>query len=243
MKKIIPIILFTTLVCTGYVFAQQTQLDLKWSQTPDMTANSTDIYDVNPTVLADDWVCTNGLPITDIHWWGSYLLFDEDVAAPVNTPLHPDTFLFSQHLDVPNDANNQLGYSYPGQQINSASTLLGQYAVSYFGSIDHGTYFEHVYEYTFNLSQPWTQTEGQIYWLDISAQYTDPNIATPWGWHTAEIPFNDAAVINGIDVGWIPYDGTTNLAFALSTAAVPEPGAMMLFAFGGILWIFKKLKK
>ena len=54
-------------------------LPTKWSQPVDVD-NGHDVYsfwqggnDFPTTVVADDWKCPDGLPITDFHWWGSYI--------------------------------------------------------------------------------------------------------------------------------------------------------------------------
>ncbi len=60
--------------------------------------------------LADDWRCTDKRPVTDIHWWGSYVGW----LAPVPDPIRPIGFWFGIYADVPDpdplDPNN---WSYP----------------------------------------------------------------------------------------------------------------------------------
>jgi len=241
MKSKLKLLIVLYLFFAGSVFADQTQL--KWSQMPNLTPNTISVFDVYPTILADDWICTNGLPITDIRWWGSYWFFDEDVSSPVNTPQHPDAFIFFQYSDVPNDHMNEFGYSYPGDLLNVDLASFGDYTVTYFTTIAHDTYFEHVYQYDFTLTLPWSQQMNDIYWLGITALYSDPEVLMPWSWREAETPFNDAAVIDfGDDPLWIPYDGITNLSFELATP-VPEPGAMLLFGFGIFSWFCKRLSR
>jgi len=211
-----------------------------------MRPGALDYYATDPSILADDWLCMDGLPITDIHWWGSYLAFEENSPTPLIDPRHPDQFSFSMHLDVAaDDPANNFGYSFPGSQVNGALANLTDYTVNYFGTIDHGDFFEHIYQYNFLLPEPWLQQMGQIYWLDISALY-DPiaPTETPWGWHQAITQFGDDAVINvTFDPFWFPIDSDNkiNLAFELST--VPEPGVMLLFGFGSVLWVFRRLRK
>ena len=50
---------------------------IKWLQFPDM-ANGINILSLDP-VVADDWLCIKGKPITEIHFWGSYLSCDGQV--------------------------------------------------------------------------------------------------------------------------------------------------------------------
>lgn len=242
MKKILYVVC-TLAVLISTAYADDTGAIYKWSQLPDMTPMGRDINATSPNILADDWLCENGLNITDIHWWGSYLGWQ------VNTPpeqlvinvQHPDSFNFSQHLDIP--AGGQYPYSQPGAQINGASAAAGQYTWNYYGSIQTGAAtWEHVFQYNFILPQEWSQKQGMVYWLDISAVY-NAGTQLPWGWHTSATQWNDSAVKNVVGGGWEPitYPERTDLAFELST--VPEPGAMMLFGLGVFSWFMRKLRK
>ncbi|MCB1196202.1 PEP-CTERM sorting domain-containing protein [bacterium] len=241
MKKIV-FMLCVIVIAASNGHADSRSNTYKWSQLPDLSITGRDIGATEPTVLADDWECLNGLPITDIHWWGSYLGWEEANPTPDTfSAPHPDAFNFSMHTDVP--LPNQFGYSFPGQLINGAQALQGQYTVELIGTIDKGGIFEHVFQYNFDLTDPWFQQQGLIYWLDISASYNDPIGNFLWGWHTAKTQWNDSAVIAipGAAPGWIPIEPTgekVDLAFELST--VPEPGVMILFGFGIIGWFVRR---
>ncbi len=231
---------------TANLYADQTTIENKWIQPPDMTIIGRDVYDVFPVFLADDWLCENGLPITDIHWWGSYIGFDQNSATPVNQPLHPDIFLLSQHSDVPvGDPTNLYGYSYPGLVLNFNSVNKGQYSVNYYASIDKGGgVYEHVYQFNYILPQAWTQEQGKIYWLDMSAIYfgTGSQVLFPYGWHTSDTNNLDHFVTNlGAPApGWIiPTGDGYDLAFELT---VPEPSIYFLFLFGCVMWFYKRIK-
>ena len=244
MKRILFSVLLAV-VCSSLVFAQN-QNDksyyYKVTQMPDMTQAGYDILATEPVILADDWKCPDGNPISDIHWWGSYIGWQEDMRDPnLNLIQHPDVFKLSQHLDIPvgQQGNN---YSLPGTQIDGATALLGDYNVTYYGTVDHGGTFEHVFEYTYFLPELWYQEKDQIYWLDISASYIN-QADYLWGWHTAETSEIDIAVRgDGSPAGWEPIDPTGemhDLAFQISS--VPEPGAMLLFMFGAV-WYWAKRK-
>jgi len=83
---------------------------VKWSQLPDML-NGYDVLSNNHThtLAADDWKCENPLPVTDVHWWGSYEL-DNASARPqgFNTtiwadltgaiPSQPDGLLYATYV-------------------------------------------------------------------------------------------------------------------------------------------------
>ena len=71
---------------------------VKWSQLPEMVnpwgfdvESDFDPNDGLPRqVVMDDWLCETGLPVTDVHWWGSY--FDN---------VTPSAFHISIHSDIP----------------------------------------------------------------------------------------------------------------------------------------------
>jgi len=222
------------------LYGDQNDIFYKWSQLPDMTVAGTDVYNMFPVNIADDWMCLDGLPITDIHWWGSYTGFDQDLSVPVNAPLHPDFFIIAQYADVAvDDPSNIYGYSHPGLLLNFNLVYKGQYTVNYFGSVDKGGgIYEHVYQFNYIFDQPWLQEQGSIYWLDMSAVYMTGGFPNPYGWHTSGTQNLDAYVVNSTQApGWILGNGS-DLAFEIST--VPEPGVYFLFIFGSIIWFYKR---
>lgn len=152
-----------------------------------------DVYGVYPMVLGDDWLATETTPVKDIHFWGSWL---NDVVGGINS------FDITIREDVP--AGVDLPYSHPGVtlwQRNIANfcvlpflpvTLEGWYNPFSGGVLpdNHNQYFQ----YDIELDQPdwFIQTGGEIYWLCITANLTDPQ--TSWGWKSTQSHFNDDAV-------------------------------------------------
>ena len=74
--------LVVTAFCVPAIANDSTEIT-KWEQPPDYE-NGLDLQsqwddtDSEPDVIkADDWICPDGLPITDIHWWGSYINDDQ----------------------------------------------------------------------------------------------------------------------------------------------------------------------
>jgi len=243
MKKILSLT-FILVLLAAFGYSKDYDWTYKWSQLPDMEQSGMDIEGTDPTILADDFLCENGLPITDLHWWGSYIGWMEDVDDPNPTgvmPQHPDAFKFSMHMDV--RAGVDAPYSHPGQQIYGH--IDNNYNVEYFGTVNHGGVFEHVFQYNYILPEAWMQEQGLVYWLDLSAIYDTGQPDYRWGWHTSKTQWNDSAVVNsaGTPVGWVPIADDpikTDLAFEIST--VPEPGAMFLFFLGAIGWFYKRIK-
>lgn len=157
----------------------------------------------NP-IMADDWKCEDDRPVTDIHWWGSFIGWNK----PYLPPVVPQKFHIGIWTDVP--AGVDLPYSHPGMLIweNYCDTYIWNYA-----GIDHDPRDEAVpdeacFQFAQFLSEdewfyqePMIQEDGQVvpnvYWLSIApiwtaAQRQDPNFH-PWGWKSRPKFFNDDA--------------------------------------------------
>ncbi|MFI5379673.1 MAG: hypothetical protein ACHRHE_10275 [Tepidisphaerales bacterium] len=210
-------------------------------QLPDPTG-----FDVNmtyPKVLADDWKCSETGPVSDIHFWFSY---PHDAVVPI-AKLH-----VSIHKDIP--AVPPTAASRPGDvlwQRDFAPTQLtlvypaGTGLESWYdpntGLVvpgDHQTYGQ---VNITNITDPFVQTEGTIYWLDLSV-VTAAGTNAQIGWKTALPPhFLDDAVWGDYITTVNPYDGPAlwtpmvypsgpNVQQSMDMAFVitPEPGMMLL---------------
>src|SRR5512137_3002215 len=74
---------------------------MHYPQLPDLSPNGLDVKATAPKILADDFLCTQTGPITDVHIWGSWL-YDRlpyDPATNQPDPTAP-TFKLSIHADV-----------------------------------------------------------------------------------------------------------------------------------------------
>jgi hypothetical protein len=196
----------------------------KWKQEPDMDYG----YDIwswgyddsagGPQIIvnevADDWLCADGQDITRIRWWGSFrewLITDDAPVQPPSLAELPLYFILSMHKDVPaNSPPKDYPYSSPmDPPIQTTIVPMSSVLISYFDvnpMIDHATgelmpqLWEHEYEFEVALEEPWPQTEGEIYWLDIVAIYPqDPEPHHVFGWKTAD-PRKPAP---DPDLGWI----------------------------------------
>ena len=156
-------------------------------------------------VMADDWECKDDRPVTDVHWWGSFIGWDKPYPPQGSIP---SGFHIGIWTDVAiNDPDNQLGYSHPGMLIweNYCDSYVWNYA-----GIDHDPRDEAVpdeacFQFAQFLSEdewfyqePMIEADGQVvpnvYWLSIAPLY--PAGVTPeykWGWKTREKLFNDDA--------------------------------------------------
>jgi len=90
---------------------------LKWSQPP-VERDQGRIYGwddpsmrYNPPLLADDWHCQDQRPITDIHWWGSFLGWDKP-----EWPELPESFHIGIWTDVPASATANI-FSHPDEMV------------------------------------------------------------------------------------------------------------------------------
>jgi len=207
---------------------------VKWSQWVDI-ATGRDIASTWVTtqpvqkpgqVIADDWRCLDGLPVTDVHWWGSYI---------EGEPGLPMMFEISIHEDIP---DNGCCPSHPGALLHSEIGFVGtDVQEAFFAAAD-----EHdIYQYNYDLLVPFEQVQGEIYWLNIIAIVPSSSDVL-WGWHTAIRPapengidaavrIDDYCLTTGEYTQWGPmYDDLTcsgvQMAFELTT--IPEPGSVAL---------------
>jgi hypothetical protein len=202
----------------------------KWVQYPNQTTNGIDILMSKPLLLADDFLCTNAGPITDIHLWTSWLM-DE---------TNPVPFTLSIWSDVPTNEFNP--YSHPRDLLWTETITPDKVqARAWFTNQPPGEWFwdprqpepqDHdtiVWQYNFYPTQPFRQ-EGTlenpvVYWLSV----TVPAPMVQIGWKTSTNHWNDDAVWVETDLEgnpimpWKelrdPFEPTISLdlAFALTT--------------------------
>jgi hypothetical protein len=160
-----------------------------------------DVNATHPFLLADDWRCSGSGPVTDFHFWGSWM--NDDVGIV-------DAFLIRIFTDIPADPP-QVEYSRPGELlwefiipgpevliVEMPPSAQGWYdpQIEQFYPDNHVRYFQ----YDVFLPEevdPFVQIEGEIYWLCISAFVSGPQ-PVQWGWKSSLEEFNDDAV-RGVD--------------------------------------------
>ena len=182
-----------------------------------------------PWVLADDFVCTNTGPISDIHIWGSWLY---DNALPTNI-----RFWLGVYDDVPVNATNT--YSHPGNLLWQEYFSPGQYAELIYTNgdeqfLDPGppaiigadTLVWYYCFYPSNLVQYGSTSNPKTYWLSVFAQLPT-GITNVFGWKTTTNVQHDISVhaqwpgLPPPNTPWLPTMLPTgqplDLAFKLST--------------------------
>ncbi len=179
---------------------------LKWMQWPlrneDLDLPYTPYYigwdvlsDYDDTFVADDWFCKAPRPVTDIHWWGSYALWDSAFPPPVC----PDSFHVGIWSDVKPD--EFWDWSRPREllwEIVVARSALHERAVENDFHPDYMSKPDTCFQYDYDIPMAkWFIQEGDstVYWLSIGAIYNDvvPD-SFVWGWLTREHFFQDDAV-------------------------------------------------
>ncbi|MBI4579424.1 MAG: hypothetical protein HY718_06955 [Planctomycetes bacterium] len=148
-----------------------------------------------PPIVADDWLCTTDKPVTDIHWWGSFLGWSQPSPPPL-----PQAFHIAIWTDVP--AGADLKFSHPGTLI--WQVFCTNYRWNFAGydrdpRMPNTDWNEACFQFNQDLlpdeyfyQQPGPNGQN-VYWLSIAAIYTAPT-QFPWGWKTRPHYFNDDAV-------------------------------------------------
>jgi hypothetical protein len=224
-------------------------LPTKWSQLVDVIngydVRSYAIWDperqriLPRAVVADDWMCMDGQPITDLHWWGSYIRGAPGGATHQGGVMG---FEISMHADIPAAG---LVASHPGALLRSIMVPVGLGDNVVHEDFYTRTQTEDIYQYTVTASGPEyyiPQEQGKIYWLDIIGIVQNDN--TIWGWHTAVRPGPlDAAVtiadydpVQGTYYWWASmYDEHCSLQMAYELTTTPEPATIGLVGTAGLM--------
>lgn len=210
---------------------------------------------VAPHVVADDWECKDDRPVTDIHWWGSFIGWNQPYLPQV---MLPQAFHIGIWTDVPDDPCVQGDFSHPGMLVweNYCDNYVWNFAGYDRDPRQQGGPGEpedSCFQFNQLLSQnEWFYQEPsedpchpRIYWLSIAPVWGGVEPQYQWGWKTRPHYFNDDAVVitdvtilppalgtvwtGGYPIQWPPWpdpEGATwDVAFELTTNEPGPPSA------------------
>ena len=255
-KSAIYWLMVLTVFISVFPQAHATVVD-DWQQLPDLNPSGLDIFANSPKVLADDFLCIESGPVTDIHLWGGWFngYLPETVDNSEGSASNVG-FTLSIRADIPAEAE---GYSKPGALLWQQSFEPGQFTTGLYYEGSQGFFnpntgqfvrYNQVWQYDFYIDeelaflQQGSSGNPIVYWLDVSANPTDQQAF--FGWRTSADVWNDSAVWDNhpLDGNWgqleypsgHPYAGEVQLdmAFAITTE-IPEPATLLLLGFGAVM--------
>ena len=221
---------------------------LKWAQPPieiDPTEETPTYcgwdqvsYTSEPAIswnmVADDFRCIGSMPITSVHWWGSYYGWEGD-EPPM---LQPYAWRIGFWSNIRAGAGG-INYSRPEKllhqfEVQADRVQIENVGMDYFPQKPSDTCFQ--YYLALNTDEYFLQeeripeTDDRVFWISIAAVY-DQVIDYPWGWKTRPWHWMDDAVKFTLDhdlaigetidpVGIIPieYEGKSfDVSFELDT--------------------------
>jgi subtilisin family serine protease len=211
----------------------------QWPHYEDELSMGTDTAGPEPSVTllaADDWQCSQRLPVTSMVWWGSYLDYSYEACQTFQAipPDRPEYFWLTIWDDVPdpNPANPET-FSHP-------NNIIWQYKAYDYDEVmvgydkhphDDSDPNEPVFWYSVRLSEPnwfYQQDVNGIYWLSIVAVFSEDNPRYDWGWTNHPYNFKGYAVkgspndVQGWD--WQVLEDQTSSGEDMSFILSKEPG-------------------
>ena len=235
MKKLI-LISFCVLFVTGTTLADWNEGDghkMHYPQLPDpcgwdVAFRSYVMGEPCPLELADDWMCTETGPVSDIHFWLSWQYDAEGYIPSVHVRIfsdnpngphgwsEPNELLWDRWFDA---SNGEFTY----RQYGSGNQGWYDPYADQWNRSDHQQYFQINID---NILNPFIQEEGAIYWLSIAIDAWDGEA----GWKTSLDHWNDDAVWrNPETLEWIELrdpiisDKSLDFSFVITTEEPNEP--------------------
>ncbi|MBN1996848.1 PKD domain-containing protein, partial [candidate division KSB1 bacterium] len=213
---------------------------IKWSQPPLRNSDSPepdcywgwDVVSVySKRIVADDWICFDKRPVTDVHWWGSYADWNADAPPEYG----PQKFHIGIWTDVP--AGADIEYSHPREMLWEYTVERSELNEHYAGCDFYPEMMDKpdaCFRYDLILPEhDWFIQPGDttVLWLSIAAIYEKVPDNYIWGWKSRKHYFMDDAIV--IDDPLMPHPGSVyikgkpvmhswDMAFELTTNATTE---------------------
>ncbi len=210
-------ILATLIIGWGTAHGRLTGEHLEWSQPPveaDPSAKQP-VYCGSPepaysvralpyvaaswTFAADDFRCLGDVPVTSIHWWGSYQAWDGEQAPRAR----PESWRIGFWSHAP--ADERCSFRRPNKLLWVVNVPAARVEERQAGTVGleqkrPDTVFEYLLKLQpqecFRPSQfPDWDTRDSLFWISITAVYTgSPAPQNPWAWQSRPHPWGGGAV-------------------------------------------------
>jgi len=170
-------------------------------------------------MAADDFRCFGSMPVTSVHWWGSYQGWwwgRQDVKDPPEDLSYQPPIIgwrigFWSNVRA-GENYPDITYSYPEKMLwqvdVSADKVVSKYEGDDYFRSDSGEIWENCYKYYLKLDvddyfwqeQYLNETQDDVFWISITAIYPEVEPGTqfdlpyPWGWKTRPAHWMDDAV-------------------------------------------------
>jgi hypothetical protein len=182
---------------------------------PQLPATGSISFGTYLSPVADDWLCTESGPVSDVHFW----IWSAD-GLPPQGDVH-----VSIHDNIPQGPG---GYSIPGNLLWARDFGPGGYLARPWGD-NPGVYEINIT----HIPEPFHQDAGTVYWLDLQT-------ADEVYWYvSASLLFMDSAVYwwqgSWELVDTRPYD--------MSFVITPEPATMALMGLGAVGLLARRRRK
>ncbi len=154
-------------------------------------------------IVADDFRCIGTMPVTSIHWWGSYVGW-EGLKPPEPAPTSWQIAFWS---NVPAGVNAP--YSYPEKPLWQIDIPYERVDVNIVAQdyLPEIPYPDNCFQYNVELEHDeifWQNefiddTNDNIFWISVAAEYNNVVPSYPWGWKTRPWSWTDDAVTFVVD--------------------------------------------
>lgn len=232
---------------------------MHFPQLPDQNGWDVSWYSTGgePMILADDWTCSQTGPVTDVHVWfsarqdqynGDLNVFNSiSMKIWSNNPVGPGGFSVPEQplwnwSWFPGEPTGNVTVRQYGQGDQGWIDFESPFDPPVFTPNDHtGIWQLNVTEMVDYAGNPFSQQQGEVYWLSIVIDTADPGTGEPaaWlGWKTSLDHHLDDAVW-GFDgppssLEWHELRDQQGQSMDLAFVITPEPATLSLLALGGL---------